>query len=79
MISSTCYFWLLTAATVTRSILADTPSPKWTVYHSWDGGQQYSRRGILEWNGDEFILQNDEFTKEQATAMLDFGWYQNQD
>lgn len=50
--------------------------PTWAVYHSWDGGHHYSRRGTLQWTGEEFQLDNHEqLTKEQVTAMMDFGWY----
>jgi hypothetical protein len=55
----------------------------WTIYHSWDGGNEYTRRGVLEYkkgNGEEeagFVITNDEaaLTKDQVAAMLDFGWY----
>lgn len=72
------YLLLLLAAVATPSVLAGGPT--WTIYHSWDGGNQYTRRGVLEWKGEGegFVVANDEnsLTKEQVAAMLDFGWYQ---
>ena len=69
---------LIAVVAAPLAVLADGPT--WTIYHSWDGGHSYTRRGVLEWKGEEggLVLTNDEnsLTKEQVAAMLDFGWYQ---
>jgi hypothetical protein len=74
MLSSS--FWLIAAFALGR-IAAEGPS--WTVYHSWNGGQDYSRRGVLEWSQDDeaLVVTNDKgaLDKESLQAMLDYGWY----
>ena len=56
----------------------------WTIYHSWNQEQEFSRRGQLVWgptdDSDEFEFQliNDEATTMQpddVRAMLEYGWY----
>ena len=51
----------------------------WTVYHSFNADQEFSRRGELKWSPEEGALQitNEEsaLTKESIQAMLDYGWY----
>ena len=68
---------LLLAASIS---VASAAGPSWTIYHSWNGGEEFSRRGVLEWSEEEksFSVTNDEqaLTKEQVQAMLDYGWYQ---
>jgi len=56
-------------------------SPSWTVYHSWNADQEFSRRGELKWSEEEGALQitNDEdgllLTQENVQSMLEYGWY----
>lgn len=70
--------WLFVVTLVAPVVLAEQ-GPEWTIYHSWDGGNQFTRRGTLEWKGqdDGFVVNNDaeSLTKEQVASMLDFGWY----
>lgn len=71
---------LLSLSPWSTLVSASDSVASWTVYHSWDGGNTYSQRGLLEWKGDEegLVLTNDEsaMTKAQVKEMLDFGWYQ---
>jgi hypothetical protein len=59
---------------------ASAAGPSWTIYHSFNGGEDFSRRGVLAWSEDEesFLVTNDEqaLTKQSLEAMLEFGWYQ---
>jgi hypothetical protein len=50
---------------------------QWTIYHSYDGGESYSRRGTLEWKGEAegLVITNDELTAELARDILSSAWY----
>ena len=54
-------------------------TPSWTIYHSWNGDQDFSRRGVLEWSEEDETLtvKNDEgvLTRDNVKAMMDYGWY----
>eukprot|EP00980_Cylindrotheca_fusiformis_P021636 scaffold8505_cov130-Cylindrotheca_fusiformis.AAC.2 len=68
---------LLSSLVVSLGVKASGPS--WTIFHSWDGGQEYTRRGELQWSEEEeaLVVANDEsaLTKENVQAMMDYGWY----
>lgn len=70
---------LFLLATFVLSAYVQASSPSWTIYHSWNGDQEYSRRGELQWSEEEETLTvtNDEssLTKENVQAMIDYGWY----
>jgi hypothetical protein len=41
---------LLAFCCATVSVAAvETATKSWTIYHSWNGGQDFSRRGVVEW------------------------------
>ena len=72
---------LLSLALLTSCIaIASAEGPSWTIYHSFNGGQDFSRRGVLSWSEDEgsLLVTNDDgaLTKENFQSMLEFGWYQ---
>ena len=50
---------------------------QWTIYHSYNGGESYSRRGTLEWKGEAegLVVTNDELTPELAREILSSPWY----
>lgn len=70
-------FLIATTALADNTVQASSPS--WTIYHSWNADQEFSRRGELTWSEDEGALTvaNEEFafSKEIVRAMLDYGWY----
>jgi len=56
----------------------------WTIYHSWNQGQEFSRRGKLVWgpteesDNFEFQIVNDEstiFQPSDVRDLLEYGWY----
>lgn len=59
--------------------MVQASGPSWTIYHSWNAGQDFARRGELQWSEEEetLVVTNDEsaVTKENIQAMLDYGWY----
>ena len=68
-------FWWI-ASTLALIFVSVHGNPSWTVYHSWNGGKDYSRRGTLQWNGEELEVENDaDLTKADMEAMLQSGWY----
>jgi hypothetical protein len=81
---------LLACCCATASVAAvETATKSWTIYHSWNGGQDFSRRGVVEWaatgtadtaagGGDVLTVENDEECLSSASidAMLEYGWYQ---
>ncbi|CAJ1962074.1 unnamed protein product [Cylindrotheca closterium] len=59
--------------------IVQVSSSTWTVYHSFNADQEFSRRGELKWSPEEGALQitNEEsaLSTESIQAMLDYGWY----
>ena len=66
----------LLIASLALSNVVQASSPSWTVYHSWNADEEFTRRGELTWNQEEATLQitNDERIPD-LQAMLDYGWY----
>jgi hypothetical protein len=62
---------------------AETSTKSWTLYHSLNG-QDFSRRGVVEWSIDnhgqdldyKVINDADTISTESVQAMLEYGWYQ---
>lgn len=50
---------------------------QWTIYHSFDGGHSYSRRGTLDWKGgdESLVITNDALTPDIARDILSSAWY----
>lgn len=72
--------FLISALALLGSVIqVSSNSPSWTIYHSWNLDQEFSKRGELTWSEEEAALQitNDEssITQESIQAMLDYGWY----
>mmetsp|Transcript_7947 Transcript_7947/g.19204 ORF Transcript_7947/g.19204 Transcript_7947/m.19204 type:complete len:302 (+) Transcript_7947:2-907(+) len=82
--SSTMLAFLISiSALALGNVVVQASSPSWTIYHSWNADQEFSRRGELTWSEEEGALQvtNDDgeessaLSNENIQAMLDYGWY----
>eukprot|EP00538_Stauroneis_constricta_P002671 CAMPEP_0119551082 /NCGR_PEP_ID=MMETSP1352-20130426/4452_1 /TAXON_ID=265584 /ORGANISM="Stauroneis constricta, Strain CCMP1120" /LENGTH=284 /DNA_ID=CAMNT_0007597091 /DNA_START=6 /DNA_END=860 /DNA_ORIENTATION=- len=55
-------------------------SKSWTLLHSFNGGQDFSRRGVIGWDPEkqELDVQNDEgsLSSEDLKQAKETGWYQ---
>lgn len=60
------------------ALMVPASAQQWTISHSYNGGKSFTKRGTLEWKGEEegLVVTNEELTPDLAREMItSSAWY----